>query len=245
MNGFITSRWRVAPLVGVALSVSLLAAFVYLYASARFFAPIAPDEEQFIWQGSLINNGDVPYRDFFEPKPPVIFFANALGLALFGFKDLLFRIVPTVVAVAALLFFYLAMIRRKVVPWLIALLTAQAALWLLGSDFHDNGLNDTETYGFCFTLLGFSIGSLSDSLKVRSGKDRIAGAEWDFLWASSPLQRVIHFVSDSGLADGCASRWALEVAATCFLGGGNHSCRLIVPGLSHLPFSAYSLLAFD
>lgn len=169
MNGFSMSKWRVAPLVAVA-SVSLLAAFVFLYARSSFFAAIPPDEEQFIWYGSLIRNGDVPYRDFFEPKPPVIFFANALGLAWFGLEDLQFRLIPTAVALASLLFFYLAMIRRKVVPWLATLLTAQAALWLLGTDFHDSGLNDTETYGLAFSVLGFSIGSLSDSPKIQSAK---------------------------------------------------------------------------
>ncbi len=144
-----------------ALLLSFLTVFIYLFARSRFLAPISWDEEVFIWYGSLINAGGVPYRDIFEPKPPVIFFANALGLALFGFKDLLFRIVPTTVAVSSILCFFVAMIRRRVVPWLSILLTAQIALWLLGSDFHDTGLNDSETYGFAFAILGFSLGSLA------------------------------------------------------------------------------------
>jgi hypothetical protein len=154
-----------------ALLLSMLVAFVYLGARSRFLAPFSFDEQGFIWFGWLLKNGSIPYRDFFEPKPPVIFLANALGL-VFGLKDYLFRIVPTTVAISSILIFYLAMIKRLVVPWLAILLTAQLALWLLGGDFHDTGLNDAETYGFAFCVFGFSLGSLSTSL--RSGAGRIA-----------------------------------------------------------------------
>jgi len=145
-----------------------LICFIYLHTRARFLSPIALDEEWFIWGGWLMTQGGVPYRDFFDAKPPVIFFANYLGLTLFGFEDSLFRIVPTVLALASIFLFYLALLNRKVVSWLTTLLAAQVALWLLGPEFHDRGLNDTETYGFAFTLLGFSLGSLSGSLEVRS-----------------------------------------------------------------------------
>lgn len=149
----------------------LLVVFIYfacLYTRALFLSPISFDEEFFVWGGWLMTQGDVPYRDFFEPKPPVIFFANYLGLILFGFKDSLFRIIPTVLALTSLFSFYLALLKRKLAPWLAALLTAQVALWLLGPEFHDSGLNDSETYGFAFTLLGFSLGSLSASLEIPS-----------------------------------------------------------------------------
>lgn len=142
------------------LFVGLLA-FVLLLAWKRFFAPLSWDEELFIWQGWMVKNGSVPYRDFFEPKPPLIFFSNALGLALFGLQGNVFRIIPTVVAISAVLLFQLAMLRQRILPWLATLLSAQAALWLIGPEFHDTGLNDTETYGFAFTLLGFSCGLLS------------------------------------------------------------------------------------
>lgn len=153
-----------------ALLCLLLALLLYLgyrYTRARFFAPISFDEEFFVWYGSLMTQGSVPYRDFFEPKPLVIFFANCVGLEFFGYSGFLFRIVPTFLALAAIAVFYLALLRRNIVSWLAALLTAQVAFWLLGPEMHDSGLNDTETYGFSFTLLGFSLGSLSGSIEVR------------------------------------------------------------------------------
>jgi hypothetical protein len=149
----------------IALLLGLLA-LGYVGLRARFLALIGFDEEIFLWQGSLVQQGQIPYRDFFEAKPPIIFFANAIGLTLFGLDNLLFRIVPSATALVSLVAFYFAVIRRRVVPWLAALLTAQIALWLLGSDFHDYSLNDSETYGVAFTLLGFSLGSHA----TRSGK---------------------------------------------------------------------------
>jgi hypothetical protein len=162
---FAPRRWTVH-----ALLLPLLVAFVYLDARSCFLAPISFDEEAFIWFGWLVNHGSVPYRDIFEPKGPVIFFVNALGLAVFGLQNFLFRIVPTAVALASIFVLYLAMIKRRVVPWLSALLTAQVALWLLGADFHDTGLNDSETYGFAFTILGLSFGWISGSVSSRFGK---------------------------------------------------------------------------
>jgi hypothetical protein len=163
-------RWPWHGLLLCALGV-----FVYLGARSRFFAPINFDEEIYIWSGWIIKNGGVPYRDLFQPKPPVIFFANALGLALFGLKGFLFRIVPTIVALLSIILFYGAMIKRRVVPWLAVLLTAQVALWLLGGDFHDTGLNDSETYGFAFTILGFSLGSIASSTQAPSGRVTLQG----------------------------------------------------------------------
>jgi len=162
---FAQLRW---PWNGLLLCA--LAAFVYLFARSRFFAPVSFDEEVFIWYGWLVNTGSVPYRDIFEPKGPVIFFVNALGLSLFGLEGFLFRIVPTAVALLSIILFYVAMIRRRIAPWLSALLTAQVALWLLGSDFHDTGLNDSESYGFAFAILGFSLGLIGNSLGHRSGR---------------------------------------------------------------------------
>ncbi len=99
-----------------------------------------------------------------------MFFANALSLALFGLKDFLFRILPTTVALVSILVFYLALLKRRIVAWLSVLLTAQVVFWLLGPEFHDSGLNDAETYGFAFTLLGFSFGWLSGSIESRPGR---------------------------------------------------------------------------
>lgn len=152
-----------------AVLLAALALLVVILVRSRFYASINFDEEFFLWQGWAILNGNVPYRDFFEPKPPLIFFANALGLAVFGIKDSLYRIVPTAVAVASIALFYPALVARRIAPWLATLVTAQAALWLIGGEFHDSGLNDTETYGLALTLIGISLGAFAASRATGRG----------------------------------------------------------------------------
>lgn len=152
-----------------AILLSILVGFIYLFARARFLGPINFDEEIFVWSGWAVKNGSIPYRDLFQPKPPVIFFANTLGIVWFGLKDGLFRIVPTAVALLSVLSFCYAMLRRRVVFWLTLLLTGQLALWLLGGDFHDTSLNDSETYGLAFTVLGLSFGLIAISHRTTAG----------------------------------------------------------------------------
>jgi hypothetical protein len=72
--------------------------------------------------------------------------------------------------VISIIFFFIASVKRNVAFWLSVLLAAQVALWLLGDQFHDTALNDSETYGFAFTLLGFSIGSIAGLAKARAAK---------------------------------------------------------------------------
>lgn len=152
----------------VMLSVALLGVLIYILARSRFYAPINFDESAFLWYGWLVNGGAVPYRDIFEPKGPIIFFVNAWGLSLFGLENFLFRIVPTTAAIASIIVFYVALKKRAIVDWLAVLVVGQVALWLIGNDFHDTGLNDSETYGFAFTVMGLSLGSIASSLQRRS-----------------------------------------------------------------------------
>jgi hypothetical protein len=149
--------------------VLVLAAFVTLFVRSRFLSDVGFDEGLFIWYGSLINKGLVPYKDFFEPKPPVIFFANALGLKIFGTKHFLFRLFPSLIAVFSIFLLFPTLRVRKISIFLTALLTLQYAYWLLGPQFHDSGLNDSETYGLAFTIIGFSLVSIS-SVKEKKSK---------------------------------------------------------------------------
>lgn len=156
-------RWQWAV-----LGAGILALIVFLGARSRFCAPVNFDEASFLWYGTVLNAGGIPYRDIFEPKGPVIFFANALGLSLFGLSNFQFRIVPTAVAIASIFLLYLALLKRQILHWVSLLVAIQVALWLLARDFHDTGLNDTETYGFALTLIGLSLGFLARSARLQS-----------------------------------------------------------------------------
>ncbi len=61
-----------------------LLALLYFALRANLFSiPLDRDEGMFGYGGWSILQGGVPYRDFFDIKPPGVFFVNALGLALF------------------------------------------------------------------------------------------------------------------------------------------------------------------
>ena len=46
--------------------------------------PLEVDEGAYAYMGQRVLAGDVPYRDFFDHKPPVIYYINALILKTFG-----------------------------------------------------------------------------------------------------------------------------------------------------------------
>lgn len=67
------------------LFLALLAAFCKLR-SHTFRAEIAHDEAVFIYGGQAWANGELPYRDFWDHKPPHIFLFHSLPLRFFPFS---------------------------------------------------------------------------------------------------------------------------------------------------------------
>lgn len=123
------------------------------------------DEGVFIWCGQNILNREIPYKDFFEIKPPVIFFTNALGIFLFGLKNYAFKWITFIFICLADVLFFISMRKlhiRKIYTFLIVL----TFMYLLFNPIHHEGrilgalhestINDTETYGLIFAIIGFS-----------------------------------------------------------------------------------------
>jgi hypothetical protein len=77
-------------------------------------SPIAYDEEFFAWGGWSINKGLVPYKDFVEFKPPILFLTHALAQKLFGLQDLAFRRFFTILPLASLLLLQASLLWRKI-----------------------------------------------------------------------------------------------------------------------------------
>jgi hypothetical protein len=67
--------------------IPLLLLSIFIFA---MLIPISPkymlytyrDSGVFLYAGWRITEGDIPYRDIWDHKPPVIFYINALGLSL-------------------------------------------------------------------------------------------------------------------------------------------------------------------
>ena len=75
------TTWPVALAV---LSLVVLAVFALVYAAPNLAQIPNIDYSIFQYVGERIREGQLPYRDVFDHKPPLIFYLNALGLALGG-----------------------------------------------------------------------------------------------------------------------------------------------------------------
>ena len=109
------STWLWLGLIGVVAVVSLLPAAPYAQIPST-------DSAIFLYFGRGILNGQLPYRDLFDHKPPLVFFLDALGLAFDGgsrWGNWALQIV-FVLAAAVWAFFYL---RKHFKEWVAACAT--------------------------------------------------------------------------------------------------------------------------
>jgi hypothetical protein len=115
------------------------------------FDLLLDDKEIFKYAGMAILRGEVPYRDFFDHKPPMIFFINAAGL-IFGPWGL-WMINTLLAAGTTLLFFNLCRKYRLPFPWLLPLLFN-----LMIRDYLISlGSNLTREYTSFFIILFFCV----------------------------------------------------------------------------------------
>jgi len=80
------------------------------------------DREVFSYGGMAILKGQVPYRDFFDHKPPGIFFINAAGSLLGGGLWGLWAINTVLALIATWLLYQTGRQNRLAFPWLLPLL---------------------------------------------------------------------------------------------------------------------------
>jgi hypothetical protein len=118
-----------------------------------FYCPpfdlLLDDKEIFKYAGMAILRGEVPYRDFFDHKPPMIYFINAAGL-IFGPWGL-WMINTLLALLSTLLFFNLCRQYRLPFPWLLPLLFNL----LLRDNLISLGIDMTREYTAFFTVLFF------------------------------------------------------------------------------------------
>ena len=147
------------------------------------FAQIAYDEHFFLHEGWSVLKGQVPYKDFQEFKPPVIFYANALGLQLFGMEGLGYRKFLALLSLVSFLALAVALLSRRVHRLLVV-----AALMLMVNHFYDDALhneviNDAETLALDFFMLGTGV------LLTKTRWERTRWVLGGALLALSPLSK--------------------------------------------------------
>lgn len=174
-------RWL--PRAQDALVLVWLTVFHHVLGVKYRFAQIAYDEHYFLMEGWSVLKGQIPYRDFQEFKPPVIFFVHALGLQLFGLEDLGYRKILALLSLAGFIALAVALLSRRVNRWLVV-----AALMLMINHFYDDGLhngviNDAESLALDFFMLG--VGVLLIRTRWQRTQQFLGGA----LLALSPLSK--------------------------------------------------------
>ena len=214
-----------------ALVLAWVAAFHHVLGVKYRFAQIAYDEHYFLFEGWALLKGQIPYRDFQEFKPPVIFFVNALGLQLFGLDGLGYRQLLAFLSLASFLALTLALLSRGVNRWLVV-----GVLMLMIDHFYDDGLhntviNDAETLALDFFMLG--VGVLSMRTKWERTQLVLGGVLLSLsplskepmafpvlaAWATLLLLRRIESRAGAGESSGGAAAWRFAAFTIVGVGG--------------------------
>lgn len=133
-------------------AAAILIAAVLLNLSAIHWRPNLDDDLLFAYCGWRVWRGDVPYVNVFDNKPPGVWYANALGFALFGENTIGGIVLPAAALLATLVAFTL--IARAAYGRGMALPAALTAGLLLTHVRFESGANRTETYVAACEALG-------------------------------------------------------------------------------------------
>ena len=133
--------------------IGLLVVGDLILARRQLGAPSGFDETYFVWEGWAVNHHLVPYRDFMEFKPPVVFWMNGLALRLFGASGFGFRWLFILSLVLATVLLFIVLCRRGS-DRALAFLAAAAVptrRWLRTSTIPDS--TTRRRAGCCFSFM--------------------------------------------------------------------------------------------
>jgi hypothetical protein len=143
------------------LDAGLLGAIAYvhlLFARAFTFGQIGFDEGYFLSEGFFLGKGLVPYRDFQEFKPPLVFVANMLAIKLFGLHGMRFRYFFTLMSLLAFAAVAIALLSRRTPRLVVLALGAIMLDHFFDTKFHEAGvINTSETIGVIAFLFGVAV----------------------------------------------------------------------------------------
>lgn len=114
-----SSKSQDAKLLPVLVSWLAMATILLASLSRIFLASVAMtrDEGAYGYLGKLAASGFTPYVDFYEMKPPFLFYLYGLGGGVFGFSDLGLRLFGLFLNVVSCLLIYLTLKRYVQKPY--------------------------------------------------------------------------------------------------------------------------------
>jgi hypothetical protein len=135
---------RVIIIAATCVAIPSLILLLHLTTSPRFVS-LSPDSGVFAYAGKLVTEGKLPYRDFFDHKPPLIYYLEALAISISGpnpwsiwWLDVIY------LAVTGIVFF---LVLSKVTHVITGSLTSGIFILTLMTPQFFTGGNYTETYG--------------------------------------------------------------------------------------------------
>jgi hypothetical protein len=162
------------PLAGAIVAVCLPLYMLWFFHRPAWLQNIGYDEQYFVWTGWSILKGLVPYVDFMEYKPPVIFFMHAVALELFGFEGFAYRQFFLLLLMAAFGALTLSLFSRGV-NRTIACAAVCSAIYLFSDwAYHDTSFADVESVGYAFYM--FAVACLLARTPWRNVMDTLGGA---------------------------------------------------------------------
>jgi hypothetical protein len=153
------ARARATLALGAHLLTLGITTYVFLVLNKRFYYATQAqyDEQFFVWGGWSIRKGLVPYRDFLEFKPPMVFITHAFAQTLFGFADLGYRKFFTLVPLLSLLLLQGSLIARGVGRLLSMTVVLGIVVLFVSPTWHDTALTDCESIGLTYYILGLAL----------------------------------------------------------------------------------------
>jgi hypothetical protein len=117
------------------LPLALILVFTALFHGQYWDIPLERDESYYSYIGKLALNGGKPYYDFYEMKPPVLFYSYAILVGIFGYSGMGIHLAATALAVGNTFFTYA--IAKKIGGQQVAYLSAIAySIWSLSSGIY-------------------------------------------------------------------------------------------------------------
>jgi hypothetical protein len=147
----------------VCIAIPFLVLILHLATSPRFVS-MSPDSGVFAYAGKLITEGKLPYRDFFDHKPPLVYYLNAIAIYLMGvtpwsiwWLDVIYLSITGIV---------LFLLLHKITGLFPAVLGAGIFIFTLMTPKFFLGGNLTETYGLLPQVL--IVGAMYGYLKRKN-----------------------------------------------------------------------------
>jgi hypothetical protein len=198
---------RLRPRLLDAATLGTIAALHAPLARPFRFATTFFDEEWFLWEGWSMTKGLVPYRDFQETKPPVIFFVNCLAIKLFGLTGGAYRQFFYLMSLVAFLAAASALLSWGTNRLLVIGLSVFMIGHLFDTNMHSE-LDDAESVGVCFFLMGTAALLAKTPPRFTGPKEVLGGA----LLSLVPL-------SKEPLVFPTVAAWACMLVVTHYDGG--------------------------